>query len=92
MEEMNLNNEAIEEVKDIDMIDEEPEEEESKSLAPIVLGLLGVGAAVGIGAFIKKNKEKWARKTLEKQGYKIEEPELEDEDEEDQDCDDDSNE
>lgn len=92
MEEMNLNNEAIEEVKDIDMIDEEPEEGESKSLAPIVLGLLGVGAAVGIGAFIKKNKEKWARKTLEKQGYKIEEPELEDEDEEDQDCDDDSNE
>lgn len=92
MEEMNLNNEAIEEVKDIDMIDEEPEEQESGSFAPIVLGLLGVGAAVGIGAFIKKNKEKWARKTLEKQGYKIEEPELEDEDEEDQDCDDDSNE
>lgn len=92
MEEMNLNNEAIEEVKDIDMIDEEPEEEESKSLAPIILGLLGIGAAVGIGAFVKKNKEKWARKTLEKQGYKIEEPELEDEDEEDQDFDDDSNE
>lgn len=92
MEEMNLNNEAIEEIKDIDMIDEEPEEQESGSFAPIVFGLLGVGAAVGIGAFIKKNKEKWARKTLEKQGYKIEEPELEDEDEEDQDCDDDSNE
>ena len=92
MEEMNLNNEAIEEVKDIDMIDEEPEEEESKSLALIVLGLLGIGAAVGIGAFVKKNKEKWARKTLEKQGYKIEEPELEDEDEEDQDYNDDSNE
>ena len=92
MEEMNLNNEAIEEVKDIDMIDEEPEEEESKSLAPILLGLLGIGATVGIGAFVKKNKEKWARKTLEKAGYEINDPELEDENEEDQDYDDNSNE
>ena len=86
MEEMNLNNEAIEEVKDIDMIDEEPEEEESKSLAPIVFGLLG------IGAFVKKNKEKWAIKTLKKAGYKINDPELEDENEEDRDYDDNSNE
>lgn len=92
MEEMNLNNEAIEEVKDIDMIGEEPEEEESKSLTPIVFGLLGIGAVVGIGAFIKKNKEKWARKTLEKAGYEINDPELEDENEEDRHYDDDSNE
>lgn len=92
MEEMNLNNEVIEEVKDIDMIGEEPEEEESKSLTPIVFGLLGIGAAVGIGAFIKKNKEKWARKTLEKAGYEINDPELEDENEEDRHYDDDSNE
>lgn len=92
MEEMNLNNEAIEEVKDIDMIDEEPEEEESKSLAPIVLGFLGIGAAVGIGAFVKKNKEKWAIKTLRKAGYNINDPKLEDENEEDQDYDDNSNE
>lgn len=77
-EELNQNNEEITEVEDFE-IDEEPEEEqESKSLAPILLGILGIGAAVGVGAFIKKNKEKWARKTLEKQGYKIEEPDPED--------------
>ena len=90
MEEMNLNNEVINEVEDVETC-EEPEEQESGSFAPIVFGLLGIGAAVGIGAFVKKNKEKWARKTLEKQGYKIEEPDIEDTDE-DQDDDDDSNE
>lgn len=77
-EELNQNNEEITEVEDFE-IDEEPEEEqESKSFVPILLGILGIGTAVGVGAFIKKNKEKWARKTLEKQGYKIEEPDQED--------------
>lgn len=77
-EELNQNNEEITEVEDFE-IDEEPEEEqESKSFVPILLGILGIGTAVGVGAFIKKNKEKWARKTLEKQGYKIEEPDPED--------------
>lgn len=77
-EELNQNNEEITEVEDFE-IDEEPEEEqESKSFVPILLGILGIGTAVGVGAFIKKNKEEWARKTLEKQGYKIEEPDPED--------------
>lgn len=93
MEELNLNNEAIEEVKDLEPIEEEAEEQESGSAKNLVLGLVGItAAAIAVAVYVKKHKEKWAIKTLEKAGYKIEEPELEDEDEEDQDYDDDSNE
>lgn len=88
-EEMNLNNEVIDEVEDTEICDE-PEEQESRSLALIVLGLLGIGATIGIGALIKKNKEKWAIKTLEKNGYKVVVPYDDDEDEKDQDEDEDS--
>lgn len=93
MEELNLNNEAIEEVKDLEPIEEEAEEQESGSTKNLVLGLVGItAAAIAVAVYVKKHKEKWAIKTLEKAGYKIEEPELEDEDDEDQDADDDSNE
>lgn len=93
MEELNLNNEAIEEVTDLEPIEEETEEQESGSAKNLVLGLVGItAAAIAVAVYVKKHKEKWAIKTLEKAGYKIEEPELEDEDEEDQDYDDDSNE
>lgn len=93
MEELNLNNEAIEEVKDLEPIEEEAEEQESGSAKNLVLGLVGItAAAIAVAVYVKKHKEKWAIKTLEKAGYKIEEPELEDEGEEDQDYDDDSNE
>lgn len=84
-EELNQNNEEITEVEDFEINEEPEEEQESKSFAPILLGILGIGTAVGIGAFIKKNKERWARKTLEKQGYKIEEPDPEDLDEAEED-------
>lgn len=93
MEELNLNNEAIEEVTDLEPIEEEAEEQESGSAKNLVLGLVGItAAAIAVAVYVKKHKEKWAIKTLEKAGYKIEEPELEDEDEEDQGYDDDSNE
>lgn len=93
MEELNLNNEAIEEVKDLEPIEEEDEEQESGSAKNLVLGLVGItAAAIAVAVYVKKHKEKWAIKTLEKAGYKIEEPELEDKGEEDQDYDDDSNE
>lgn len=91
-EELNLNNEETTEVEDLGICEEPEEEKESGSFAPIVLGILGIGAIISIGALIKKHKEKWAIKTLEKAGYKIEEPELEDEGEEDQDTDEDSDE
>lgn len=93
MEELNLNNEAIEEVKDLEPIEEGAEEQESGSAKNLVLGLVGITAtAIAVAVYVKKHKEKWAIKTLEKAGYKIEEPKLEDEGEEDQDYDDDSNE
>ena len=84
-EELNLNNEEITEVEDFET-DEQPEEEQdSNSLKPIVMGALGIGAIIGAIIYIKKRKTKWAIKMLEKQGYKIEEPDAEylDEDEDD---------
>ena len=58
-EELNLNNEAIEEVKDLEPIEEEDEERESGSTKNLVLGLVGItAAAIAVAVYVKKHKEK----------------------------------
>ena len=79
-EELNQNNEEITEVEDFETEEHPEEEQESNSLKLIAMGTLGIGAIIGTIIYIKKCKTKWAIKTLEKQGYKIEEPDPEDPD------------
>lgn len=86
-----------------EIVEAEPEEmeavvaeevEEDNSLAKLAVGVLAIGGAVTAAAlFIRKNREKWAKKYLEKRGYDVtltadaegdsdEEPEVEIESEE----------
>lgn len=92
----NFENEEIVEAEpeEMEAIVAEEVEENDNSLAKLAVGVLAIGGAVTAAAlFIRKNREKWAKKYLEKRGYDVtltvdaegdsdEEPEVEIESEE----------
>lgn len=70
----NFENEEIAEAEPVDMetIETEEVEEDTNSLTKLAVGVLVIGGAVTAAAlFIKKNREKWAKKYLEKRGYDV---------------------
>lgn len=88
------NEEIVEAEPEVEAIETEEIEENDNSLAKLAVGTLVIGGAVTAAAlFIRKNREKWAKKYLEKRGYDVtltadaegdsdEEPEVEIESEE----------
>lgn len=88
------NEEVVEAEPEVEAIETEEIEENDNSLAKLAVGVLAIGGAVTAAAlFIRKNREKWAKKYLEKRGYDVtltadaegdsdEEPEVEIESEE----------
>lgn len=85
------NEEVVEAEPEVEAIETEEIEENDNSLAKLAVGTLVIGGAVTAAAlFIRKNREKWAKKYLEKRGYDVtltadaegdsdEEPEIESE-------------
>lgn len=68
----NFENEEIVEAEpeEMEAIVAEEVEENDNSLAKLAVGVLAIGGAVTAAAlFIRKNREKWALKYLEKRGY-----------------------
>ena len=70
----NFENEEIVEAEpeEMEAIVAEEIEENDNSLAKLAVGVLAIGGAVTAAAlFIRKNREKWAKKYLEKRGYEV---------------------
>lgn len=68
----NFENEEIVEAEpeEMEAIVAEEVEENDNSLAKLAVGVLAIGGAVTAAAlFIRKNREKWALKYLQKRGY-----------------------
>lgn len=92
----NFENEEVVEAEPVEMetIETEEDKEDTTSLTKLAVGVLVIGGAVTAATlFIRKNREKWAKKYLEKRGYDVtlaadaedesdEEPEVEVESEE----------
>lgn len=69
----NFENEEIVEAEpeEMEIVAEEVEENDN-SLAKLAVGVLAIGGAVTAATlFIRKNREKWAKKYLEKRGYDV---------------------
>lgn len=72
-ENKNFETEEIVEVEPIEVETEETENNEgSNSLTGLAIGALVIGGvATATALFIKKHREKWAKKYLEKRGYEV---------------------
>ena len=73
-ENKNFETEELVEVKpeEMEIIETEENSEETGSLKGLAIGALLIGGAVTAAAlFIKKHREDWAKKYLEKRGYSV---------------------
>lgn len=73
-ENKNFETEELVEVKpeEMEIIETEENSEETGSLKGLAIGALLIGGAVTAAAlFIKKHREGWAKKYLEKRGYNV---------------------
>jgi hypothetical protein len=72
-ENKNFDNEELVEVKPEEVIVEETETSEgTNSAAGLAIGALIIGGAVTAATlFIRKHRESWAKKYLEKKGYNV---------------------